>query len=538
MLVELCPILLVCTYVGKHKKAFSTLPGLLGMLTPACLFILWYVMVTNKVDDVPGAFALWLMAFALLALSGAACAMGWGLLSSAKPDNDAGRKQEAQAAKQNGASFEKTARADRLATFDLAVTFVAAPVLFLLFVGCLAAWRMLMSPLFDGHAVSPVVIFGLPGCLLGGAALGWCAVGAHAFNSVNDEALEELVEEARDIDRGVEEGLKAGSLKLLSGAWLRDSKAERLPRCQDLPPGALMSDAAAARAYREGRVLVLSYGWLQAGEPDPSGIYLRALRRFLRYIGEDAGRCGVFWDFASLPQKDPALFDRSETPEAKPEGPQRAAFEAELTKGTRHYGGEAYATSRSPQEYETFKKGLKLMGNLYGSMWRTTVVQHKLVPTHEPSWNAKAYEDRGWCCFEEGVARLAAGHRSKVQRRLAMPTGWGPWAGKQQPKVVEISDFYPHVVEVPKPPTIMELEASIDKATFTGAADRGTVVHMLKEFNTYLDLKLMNDAKLIARERNQQRRTRSVGLKWFIYRLAPKRSPSVRQEFAALDDPV
>ena len=43
-------------------------------------------------------------------------------------------------------------------------------------------------------------------------------------------------------------------------------------------------------------------------------------------------------DWASIHQKDPRLFDLSETPEAKPEGEERDAFVAALKEGRSFYG--------------------------------------------------------------------------------------------------------------------------------------------------------------------------------------------------------
>ena len=67
---------------------------------------------------------------------------------------------------------------------------------------------------------------------------------------------------------------------------------------------------------------------------------------------------GVFLDWGSLHQKDPELFDSSETPEAQPEA-ERAAFAADLKAGRRFYGGERYEQSRSEEDKQAFGRGLK-----------------------------------------------------------------------------------------------------------------------------------------------------------------------------------
>ena len=61
--------------------------------------------------------------------------------------------------------------------------------------------------------------------------------------------------------------------------------------------------------------------------------------------------------WASIPQKDPKLFEKAETPEEQP-AEAREAFEADLKLGQRYYGGEAYENSRSAEEKAMFKRAL------------------------------------------------------------------------------------------------------------------------------------------------------------------------------------
>lgn len=116
------------------------------------------------------------------------------------------------------------------------------------------------------------------------------------------------------------------------------------------------------------------------------------------------------------------------------------------------------------------------------------------------------------CLFEEGVAQLASGHRSAE----AQSTGWGPWAGGSQPKLLEISGFYPHVVPVKEPPAVEQLEALIRKATFTGKSDLQSVVEMLKKYNELLTFggqRGSSQARSIVKARgadSPKRKTRSL----------------------------
>ena len=78
-----------------------------------------------------------------------------------------------------------------------------------------------------------------------------------------------------------------------------------LSRRQDLPEVAFVpcEEARLLLETRERRVAALSYGWLHPLHSDPHGVNTALVIGFLR---SERG-CHVramFWDFASLPQKD------------------------------------------------------------------------------------------------------------------------------------------------------------------------------------------------------------------------------------------
>ena len=111
------------------------------------------------------------------------------------------------------------------------------------------------------------------------------------------------------------------------------------------------------------------------------------------------------WRYSStsaLFQRDPTLFEASETPEAKEEGEERDAFIAALKAKTAFYGGEAYDKSRSEAEGRPFKAALDNMEVWYAHEGTTVVL---LTETPEGS-SALAYLLRGWPTFESSVAML------------------------------------------------------------------------------------------------------------------------------------
>ena len=154
-----------------------------------------------------------------------------------------------------------------------------------------------------------------------------------------------------------------GDVALLSYLWMEElaRSGVALARRQDLPPEAFV-DVTKLRAWHAAApahvaaavvpVLSISYCWLEARCPDSTAEQLRHIIETLQPHAKEWREffpdMGVFMDWGSLFQKDPALFDASETPEAKPEA-ERAAFEDDLKAKRKFYGGEAYEKSRSPE---------------------------------------------------------------------------------------------------------------------------------------------------------------------------------------------
>ena len=105
--------------------------------------------------------------------------------------------------------------------------------------------------------------------------------------------------------------LLSGDLKLLDADFLREvgeKGLERMLKRQDLEDyerrtgtRVFVPPAEAVAIMRGGgrRIASLSYGWCSAGAPDPTNVYLKHVRRFLRDpLG--AHIKAVFWDYGSL----------------------------------------------------------------------------------------------------------------------------------------------------------------------------------------------------------------------------------------------
>ena len=229
-------------------------------------------------------------------------------------------------------------------------------------------------------------------------------------------------------------GLEHPPVKLLKWEWMEtradklrsattdeERRALALPRRQDLErdePDAFYS-AEEVRQVKPGdygqlSIVSVSHAWETSVHPDPRGanllLLVDAIKRAQKTRENTAdgkakllpSSLAVFFDFCSLFQRDPTLFEASETPEAKEEGEERDAFIAALKAKTAFYGGEAYDKSRSEAEGRPFKAALDNMEVWYAHAGTTVVL---LTETPEGS-SALAYLLRGWPTFESSVAML------------------------------------------------------------------------------------------------------------------------------------
>lgn len=160
-------------------------------------------------------------------------------------------------------------------------------------------------------------------------------------------------------------------------------------------------------------------------------------------VAHAAPAIGLFWDYASLPQKP----------------------------------------RRGWEEEHMFKDGLAAITKFYGSLWRSTVIQVKELPSAPAgeTYNERPYSDRGWCVVEEGVARFAARNRFR-----AANSNRKQW---DFPKLIDISEGVPKVPDLNDESCSIEyIENALSNATFTGKGDREVVTKQLREFHTILSL--------------------------------------------------
>ena len=216
------------------------------------------------------------------------------------------------------------------------------------------------------------------------------------------------------LDVGLETALGSGDIKIVRSDFLLNNDVEAcLSRRQDLeamerdgvarvflPP----SEAVLALQAGNRSIAVLSYCWVSAEHPSAQGVhYLTAVRRFLQ-SAHGTHVVGVFWDYASLPQKP-----------------------------------------RTEQDQDIFARALAVMGDLYASTLGTTVMRHQAVAPRpegldEGLYNGTPYSARGWTNFESAVS-------SEAIARAAFFPGFTETIKELPPKVVEIDGEAPRVEE-------------------------------------------------------------------------------------------
>lgn len=209
--------------------------------------------------------------------------------------------------------------------------------------------------------------------------------------------------------------LETGSVRLVKSSWLiAQWKAGRiLHRRQETPEAAFITVTELKALFGEGNkdgvlpIIAVSFCWLTAAHPDPEGQQLAlvaaALEReqanYKKQIGAAKGfeEMGVFWDWLSICQKDPSLFDGSQTPDAVPKA-EKPAFIKALSARRKFFGGEAYEMSRNAEEKALFAHALHETMDLWYAHQGTTVYMLTKLP--EGSTRRSGYGDSGWTTYE------------------------------------------------------------------------------------------------------------------------------------------
>ena len=236
--------------------------------------------------------------------------------------------------------------------------------------------------------------------------------------------------------------------------------------------------------------------WLEPRHPDCDGEQLRLLCTRLKTLFPSLGvlrrsgllgvcqaygfrDMGVFFDWASLFQKDPKLWTEAElTAEEKRTEDQRRA-------------AERYRDSRTEAQAQATKFALDHTMDLWYAHSKTTVVLLTELPKKLPkSFDAiRTYESRGWTTFERCSAEL--GKTFTLQQ-----AGWplvidlmSPDCLPHQPDCLPHQAGWPLVIDLGKqraalrrlPTTPERMEELFKERSFTNGADRAQVLALYEK---------------------------------------------------------
>lgn len=193
------------------------------------------------------------------------------------------------------------------------------------------------------------------------------------------------------------------SITLIDAGWLYDLACSGgiVPRWQEVPPEAKVTLAQleeyelTALNFPQLPVLVLSYPWLSQVHPDPCGEQLRAFAPMFKAFhvhisGRRGGRCGVFWDYMSLPQ---------------------VSCEARL----------ANADDRTALEKQIFKRGLRNINLWYGHSDTHVAMASCAIPERLEHTNTTPYGARGWCITERAMSSLTKSSKGIIDLSRVSP---------------------------------------------------------------------------------------------------------------------
>lgn len=188
-------------------------------------------------------------------------------------------------------------------------------------------------------------------------------------------------------------------VRLVKMSWLISyAKTKKpLPRRQEMPSDAFITVSALKKLHdkcKDQRVLpiiTISYCWLTCAHPDPKANHLQTVAKVLErkakmYRQNGFEEMGVFWDWLSLFQKNPALW-----------APCVLQADAELNSADRKICDQ-YHASRTEAESKTMHYALSKTMDLWYAHQGTTVYLLSVLPPG--STRTVTYDQSGWTTFE------------------------------------------------------------------------------------------------------------------------------------------
>ena len=121
------------------------------------------------------------------------------------------------------------------------------------------------------------------------------------------------------------------------------------------------------------------------------------------------------------------------------------------------------------------------------------------------AYNDRPYHERGWCCFEGGVAQVVAAHLAHQASNGHLPPAQTE-AEEHRAKLIVIGDDgvgEAHVPDLAPSELLVALQERLRSAFFTSEGDRNTVFRLLREFTWMISRGVEQAAAQQAAEEDQ-----------------------------------
>ena len=275
--------------------------------------------------------------------------------------------------------------------------------------------------------------------------------------------------------------LSTGNVRLLKMSWLiaLNKAGQRLKRRQELPEDAFISVDELKRTFGSGNkdgvlpIVSISYCWLTPSHPDPDGQQLekvataltidkpkfaegRKLSKRISTLFKGFQELGIFWDWASLMQKDPRLWT-----------PACLVPESDLQEDSQEWREkQRYEKSRSPSETASFHSALHETMDLWYSHQGTTVYMLTALP--EASTREVGYNQSGWTTYERCSAE-------QIKKFFLVDAKWKLVANLGETEGREGVRSWPVGPD--------DFDALLEEKVFTNGADRDSVKALFRKMS-------------------------------------------------------
>ena len=201
----------------------------------------------------------------------------------------------------------------------------------------------------------------------------------------------------------------------LAGLTKQDPPAT-LPRCQAIPEEAKVTIPQMCwdDEYTVA-CLVISCPWLDALHPDPKGTSLRSfsfvLEAFAAAAAESGSRVGVFWDYASLPQRSSSCLPGQDDRTSE----EKERFSRALANSKRPGLALAAVSGALCCSHVLVRPNPCVAVSVWFGSTTTNVLLVNTALRAGSGTILQPYDARGWCILEQRISKMAKEHLAVIE---------------------------------------------------------------------------------------------------------------------------